>query len=139
MDRLFVDTSAWYAFFNRKDPAHQNVGKALEAWAGRLLFTDYVFDEIVTLIRSRLGSAKSVEIGRPLRSGGVAVLVRVELADFQAAWNQFSREVDKGYSFTDCTSFAVMRRLGVQRAAATDEHFRQAGFEVLGGGEAVTP
>jgi len=40
MDRLFVDTSAWYAFFNRKDPAHQNVGQALEAWAGRLLFTD---------------------------------------------------------------------------------------------------
>ena len=34
---------------------------------------------------------------------------------------------DKEWSFTDCTSFVVMERLGVTRAFAFDDHFRQFG------------
>lgn len=40
---------------------------------------------------------------------------------------------DKDYSFTDCTSFAVMRELRLREALTTDRHFRQAGFGVLPG------
>jgi len=32
---------------------------------------------------------------------------------------------DKGFSFTDCTSFAVMERFGITEAFALDEHFDQ--------------
>ena len=44
MDRLFVDTGAWYAFFDARDPDHTAVAEALHAWEGRLVTTDYVFD-----------------------------------------------------------------------------------------------
>jgi hypothetical protein len=38
---------------------------------------------------------------------------------------------DKRYSLTDCSSFVIMRRLGITEAITTAHHFRQEGFTVL--------
>ena len=38
---------------------------------------------------------------------------------------------DHRYSFTDCTSFVLMRELKISDVLTTDEHFREAGFDVL--------
>lgn len=131
MERLFVDTGAWFAYFVAGDPDHAAVAEGINSFGGRLLTTDYVFDELVTLIRIRTRSGREIDIGEQLRLGGVAVLETVTLDDFEAAWRFFVQHSDKGYSFTDCTSFAVMRRLGIDLAAAVDPHFRQAGFRVI--------
>ncbi len=131
MDRIFADTSAWYAFINRRDPNHKAVKAVMQAWEGHLVFTDYVFDEILTLVRSRAGHGLAVQVGSLLRTGEGGLLVRVESQDTEDAWAQFCRDADKDYSFTDCCSFAVMRRLKVTQAVAVDDHFRQAGFVVL--------
>ncbi len=40
----------------------------------------------------------------------------------------FFRNRDKDFSFTDCTSFILMRELKRREALTTDHHFRQAGF-----------
>ena len=61
MDSVFVDTSAWYAFINRRDPSHAKVKAVMQAWEGRIVFTDYVFDEILTLVRSRAGHDLAVQ------------------------------------------------------------------------------
>ncbi|HED04153.1 MAG TPA: hypothetical protein ENI60_05240 [Candidatus Fraserbacteria bacterium] len=50
-------------------------------------------------------------------------VVSVTVEDREAAW-----EIFKKFSFTDCTSFAVMKRLGLQRALAVDRHFQVMGF-----------
>jgi predicted nucleic acid-binding protein len=42
----------------------------------------------------------------------------------------FFRYRDKEFSFTDCTSFVVMRQLRIREALTTDRHFVQAGFGV---------
>ncbi len=131
MERLFVDTSAWYALANAKAPRHEEVRRALGEWEGRLCTTDYVFDELVTLVRYRIGHAPAVTVGEALRDGDTCLLVTVEPHDIHAAWEQFAREADQRYSFTDCTSFAVMRRLKLATAAAFDEDFARAGFAVV--------
>lgn len=130
MKRIFVDTSAWYAFVRADDPDHAAVKQTLEQWEGRLVTTDFVFDETVTLIQARLGHAAAVRVGAALRSGEAAELLRLLPEDEEDAWDLFKRHRDKGYSFTDCTSFALMRRLRIPLAAATDRHFQQAGFQV---------
>jgi len=37
----------------------------------------------------------------------------------------FKRYTDKGFSFTDCTSFSIMRSLKPKRVFAFDKHFEQ--------------
>jgi len=48
-------------------------------------------------------------------------------ADVGRAWEIFATYQDKGWSFTDCVSRAVIDRLGLATAFAFDEHFRQFG------------
>ena len=43
----------------------------------------------------------------------------------------FFRYRDKDFSFTDCTSFAVMRELKIHEVLTTDRHFVQMGFTTL--------
>ena len=131
MKRVFVDTSGWYAYARADDPAHAAAVAALESWEGRLVTTDYVFDETVTLARARLGAAAATRLGDALLDGGIVELVRLLPEDFEDAWALFKKRKDKSWSFTDCASFAVMRRLRLDAAVATDRHFRQAGFDVL--------
>ncbi len=131
MNRLFVDTSAWYAFFDAKDPSHSQVSALLREWAGRILTTDYVFDEIITLVRYRAGHALAVRTGEALRQGGSCLIATAEPCDLEEAWVVFKREASQKLSFTDCVSFAVMRRLKLSLAAALDDDFRRAGFTAL--------
>jgi predicted nucleic acid-binding protein len=131
MQRAFVDTGAWFSFFVAGDPDHSAVAWVLEQWSGRLVTSDYVFDELVTLLRYRAGHESAVRAGNGLRGDSGVELAVLQLQDIEAAWRRFSLEADKRYSFTDCTSFAVMKRLKIGTAIATDRHFRQAGFAVL--------
>jgi len=131
---LFVDTGGWMACADAADPRHGEARAARDAalQAGRLLVTtDYVVDETLALIRLRLGLAAAeawwtqVEGSARVRHETIDAM-RAEKA---RAW--FFRHRDKDYSFTDCTSFVVMRELRLGDALTTDRHFRQAGFDVL--------
>lgn len=124
-----MDTSAWLAFANHADDAHAAVREVLTRFGGRLVTTNFVFDETVTLCR-RMGHAAALLVGGVLRDPEVVDLVRVRPGDENDAWRLFGERADKVYSFTDCTSFVLMRRLGIGRAAALDADFAREGFEV---------
>jgi len=131
MQRLFVDTSAWFAFTNRADPDHKAVAALLDAFKGRLVTSNFVFDETVTLCLYRLGHAAAERVGQVLRDSNQVDLVRVAPEDETAAWQLFRERADKQYSFTDCASFALMRRLDLKTAAALNDDFAGEGFEQL--------
>lgn len=131
MDRLFVDTSAWFAYANSGDPDHERTRAVLLDFEGRLITSNYVFDETVTLCRRKLGFRAAGLVGEALRDPGVTDLVRVTAEDENQAWRLFLDREDKLYSFTDCTSFVLLRRLGLRQALALDDDFRQEGFTTL--------
>lgn len=131
MEPIFVDTGAWYAYINAKDPDHFKVREFLDSFEEKLVTSSYIFDEIITLVLARLGHEKAVKVGQVLLNPKVVELVRVGAADEWSAWQLFQQRSDKMYSFTDCTSFVLMRRLKLAKALALDEHFMQEGFEVV--------
>lgn len=47
------------------------------------------------------------------------------------ARNWFFQWKDKDFSFTDCSSFVVMKDVRARRALTTGHHFRQTGFEMV--------
>jgi uncharacterized protein len=49
MERLFVHTSAWFAYANRKDPDHADVRKVFQGFEGRLATSNFIFDETISL------------------------------------------------------------------------------------------
>ena len=132
MRKAFVDTSAWYGYVRKDDPDHATAKRLLKAWESRLVTTNFVWDETVTLTRARLGHAMAVQVGDTLRNPAVVELMRVTSEDEENAWGLFVKYKDQGFSFTDCTSFAIMRRLSLETAITTDHHFLQAGFEIAG-------
>lgn len=131
MKRALVDTSAWYALVDRRDPDHLSVSAVLREWSGRRVLTNFVLDETLTLLRYRLGHAPARAFGEVLGSGEVASIVRVGRMDEARAWEIFCRYRDKSFSFTDCTSFAVIERLRLDCAVALDENFRAYGIRCL--------
>lgn len=134
----FADTSFLVAWFNRDDDNH---GKATSFMAEaekerrtatRIVLTDYVFDEVVTTIRFQTRShALAVQAGRVLLGSKATSIVRVGEKTFTAAWSLFESRKDKKWSFTDCTSFTVMKEMGFDTALALDDDFKKAGFSTL--------
>ena len=58
-------------------------------------------------------------------------VVKADSVSFIDAMNLYVRRADKGWSFTDCTSFRFMKVRKIDDALTSDEHFEQAGFAVL--------
>jgi len=124
---IFVDTGAWYAWYVVDDIDHKRAETWFRDADDRLVTTDYVLDELLTLLQVRGHGAIAIAAGEMLFSGGPCDLEFVQPEDVQQAWKVFSTYLDKGWSFTDCTSRIIMQRLNVTRAAAFDDHFRQFG------------
>jgi predicted nucleic acid-binding protein len=131
MERLFVDTSAWFAYANRKDPDHRAARKIFTEFEERLTTSNFIFDETISLCLYRLGHDAARKTGFVLLDTGTVDLIRVTPADEQAAWTLFCKRSDQRYSYTDCTSFELMRRLGITTAFAFDDDFRTEGFRVV--------
>lgn len=134
MTALFVDTAGWMACADAADPAHGACLAARDAALERglrLITTDFVADETLTLIRLRLGLPAANAWWKQVNASPRLRWERIDAARFEAGRELFFRYKDKQFSFTDCTSFAVMRELGLSSALTTDRHFAQMRFAVV--------
>lgn len=134
MNVVFADTAGWVAMVDSDDPH----GAEIRGWrdrhlraGGHLLTTDYVIDETLTLLRMCLGLDAAFRWWELVRDSPAVLFEDVHPGRADRAREWFFGWRDRRFSFTDCTSFAVMRELGLTRALTLDRHFAQAGFELV--------
>lgn len=131
---LFVDTSGLYALADHRDPLRVAARKhtsARIASGARLVITDYVLDEACTLAKARAGSYAALRLLELVEASAGFRMEWIGPDRFDAAKAHFRKHADHGYSFTDCTSFVVMRERRLRDALTSDHHFAEAGFRAL--------
>ncbi len=130
---VFLDTSFFKAAIDPKDDfytAAKRILDKLQKEKVTLVTSNYVLDESFTLVRKRCGRDLVDKFRKDLSESGLVVtIVRVTVADEAGAWEWFLLDWSD-LSFTDCVSFAVMKRLNLARVATFDKHFERAGFKI---------
>ena len=135
--QLFIDTWGWLALADARDPAHKDVvrERRLRSSRGELVTTDYVLDETITRLYSRSPYSSARRFSDAVFEAsalGFLQIERIGVDRFAAAYELRLRYRDKpGFSFTDLTSFVVMRELGIREVLTADVHFDQVhlGFQ----------
>lgn len=129
---IFIDTSAFLMMLDQSADEHP-IG--LKVWndavkqRATLITTNYVTVEAISLIQRRLGMlAVQVFCDR------VTPVLQIEWieSDIHAEAISMMRTANlRDLSLVDCTSFTIMRRLGIADAFAFDRHFERQGFKCL--------
>ena len=130
---IFVDTGAFLARYLERDQHHAEavrVWDELAAEGARLFTSNFILDETMTLLARRAGHAFAVERGRRMWGSAALTILRPDARDEAEALSWMDRLSDQGVSFTDCVSFALMRRQRLRRVFGFDRHFNAAGFDL---------
>ncbi len=132
---VFIDSSAFIALYVRDDAFHSKAIDALKQLQknnAQLITSNFILDEVYTFLRTRKDKKTAVNFAYFLAdTTDVLKVIRVTTADERNAFSYFSSLEGKGISFTDCTSFALMKRSSVITAFTFDADFAQAGFAAL--------
>lgn len=135
---VFVDTGPLHALNSRRDQyflkAHVLL-KQIQHERMTLVTTDYVIDEAVTSLLTTVkgGYRNAISLFTWLSKQPNPIEIewmnRQRFAQARDIFRRFNR--DKLWSFTDCTSYVVMKELKIKTSFSFDEHFREMGFKLL--------
>lgn len=132
---LFIDTWAWLTVIDRSEHRHTEV---VHLWnqarqdGVHLVTTDYVLDEVFTLLFRRLPHSVATRAIHFVQDSARKGFVRLEPVfpiHFERALELRHRYKDKPkISFTDLTTMAVMTHRGITRILTEDDHFLHVGL-----------
>lgn len=126
--KLFVDTGAFIALTDADDENHKAAAafyRDAKEKGMRFVTTNFVVCETMNYLRARISHHIAVLFWKNLKKSGFIEMVTVTPSHEDLAFAIFKRYADKDFSFTDCTSFSVMRSLKLKSGFAFDKHFEQ--------------
>jgi hypothetical protein len=131
---IFYDTAGFFAVFSSDDVMHE---LAL-AWNDRPRFeqvkfitTDAIISETCTLFVARRKPHLIPRFFKFLENTQALAVLHLHEDWFEMAKRFLIKHLDQGFSFTDCTSFVVMKEFKLKEVLTTDRHFQTAGFRAL--------
>lgn len=134
MKYIFVDTNAWLAINNKKDQYNSiavRVNKKLLKEGCRYITTNFILDETITGLLKVLGHTSAVDFGERIYNSKLIEIIHINKEIERLAWELFKKYNDKEFSFTDCTSFIIMRQNNITDVFTNDHHFEQMGYIAL--------
>ena len=131
MKLAFADTAFYVAVVNPRDEMHAVATERALGFRGTIITTEYVLIELGNRLARSKDKPVYVELIRQVHADPRTSVVPADPSLFQQGFELFADRQDKDWSFTDCTSFVVMRERGVTEALTADRHFEQAGVVIL--------
>ena len=130
--KLLADTGALLAFLLKNDQHHADAVRFVRTHPNaRFVLSSLILSEVVTRIRARAGAARAAETGRKLLDSRRYSVIFVDAPLVQRGLDRMEQFADKRLSLTDCVSFEVIDRLGLQGAFAFDNDFRDCGYRMV--------
>jgi predicted nucleic acid-binding protein len=129
---VFVDTGVFYAHHDMDASRHETGVAALNhvlraAEYGRVMTSDYVYDEVVTLTQKRTGSvADGITIGRRIRGEGYPDAIELLYSSqtlFDTAVETYETYADQDLSFTDAMTVAMIEYHDIDAVLSFDDDF----------------
>jgi len=125
--RVLVDSSAIAALILRNDQRHADAVAVLQHLTrteAELILTNFIVAETYNLLAARAYPGKA----REWLFTNTWPVERVTEEDETEARRILETYTDKDFSYTDATSFALMRRLDFDLVFTYDHHFKQYGL-----------
>jgi hypothetical protein len=126
--RVFIDTGAFIALTDADDENHiaaKTFYKDSIEKGTKFITTNFVVCETVNYLRAKVSHKVSVIFWENLNKSGSFDIINITPLAENTAFSIFRQYADKDFSFTDCTSFSVMKSLKITNAFAFDRHFGQ--------------
>lgn len=131
-NRIFLDTAFVQALLNEKDEFHNkakslahHLREAKEVW-----ITEAVLTEIGNAL-SKIDRKRAVTFIKNCYETPNIFVVQVVMDLFSKALALYEKYDDKEWGMTDCISIVVMKEKKLMVSFTTDNHFIQAGFEIV--------
>lgn len=131
MRKMLVDTSALLAFLLKADQHHRAaVAFVRNHPEVRFVLTSLILSEVVTRMRAHAGADRAAALGHSLLDAQRYDVVFVDTPLVRSALARLEQFDDKRLSLTDCASFELMDRLGLDSAFTFDHDFRDCGYRM---------
>src|SRR6266850_3019937 len=130
MNSLFVDTGAFVARILSRDQHHKASRRAwqtLEDIDVRLYSSEHVLDEAITLLTRQAGAEYAADWGRDHLASREIEWLHATAEDWHESLRWLEKFADQRVSSTDCLSFTLMRKQGLDVVFGFDHHFERAG------------
>ncbi len=134
--KIFVDTGAFIALANTADQYHllaKNSFYDLQRPDIILLTSNFILDEAYTRLCRKAGPKVAITFGEKVQASLSLKIVSIDRSIEKKAWEIFKKYWDQSFSYTDCTSFALMRAHKIVDAFAFDKDFSIFGFSLIPG------
>jgi|SRR5271157_212195 len=128
---IYIDTSAFYAIFDGDDADHpraQKIWTRLIESQEDIVCNNYVLLETDALFQNRFGIGAITDLQK------VIPLIQIDWITSEhhrLATAALLSSTLRSLSLVDCSSFETMRRLGIEKVFAFDNHFRRQGFGLV--------
>lgn len=103
----------------------------MTASSERIVTSEWVIAELGNYLAEGRNRRLLGSLVRALSAEERVEIVAADHDSFLTGLSLYVRRPDQSWSFTDCTSFCLMKARKIRDALTTDHHFQQAGFTVL--------